>query len=435
MLMTTKDFCEQKEYINTLTVAPEENYKIELNFQKSNSTITTKSPVLIKTEQEIMKLRSGFETTTLQSLMEKATKMLMSYKRIPSKNPMKDGTRKNVLQEGQERIQAFTLGKVRAYHQLEMMNSSNNRTLKYQPLHLVLKQIIQKFNPDFKFTTIQINKNVKCPAHRDRNNVGASIALGLGDYTGGGIEQYEEDGSTTYLDNHNKCVYQDGSLLHKTSDWIGTRFAIIFFYHKGSLKEDGYKLEDIQRTLELKNEEEPNYKICIPSYERANKSQFKTIPYLASIGVPQDKIYLFVNQEQYREYQDLWGNLCKVISSPIRSGAGGIVRIHNYMTSYFKEGEKLLCMDDDVNGVYKSVPSVEGKFKKTRIDNKNEWERFCDKHFKLMENNNISLCGLYPVDNAMFMSNQKEFSYGNKWIYGVCYFTLNKRRIKLTEEF
>jgi len=429
MLMTTEKFCEAK----TLTAISQPK-NIKLNCFNANNIIN-KSPVLIKTEDEIMKLRSGFETATLADLMEKASKMLMSFKRIPSKNPMSDGTRKNVLPSGQDRIQAFTLGKVRAYHQIEMMNSSNNRTLKYKPLHLLLKQIIHKFNPNFKFTTIQINKNVKCPAHRDKNNVGASIALGLGDYTGGGIEQYEEDGSITYLDNHNKCVYQDGSLLHKTADWVGTRYAIIFFYHQGSLKENNDTREEIQHTLALKNEIEGDYKIAIPSYKRAGKKQFKTLPYLASIGVPPQDIYLFVHKKEYGEYQELYGHQAKIISVDYDTDKGGIVRIHNYITRYFREGENLLCMDDDVSGIYKSMPSVDGKFIKQKITNKKLFKSFTKHHFNLLRKNNISLCGLYPVDNAMFMYNQKEYNYGNEWVMGCCYFTTNKRSVVLTEEF
>ena len=431
MLMSAKSFYEQKENFETPTHTPAENNKIENIF---TNKIVSKSPVLKQTEAEIMKLRSGYETATLQDLCERATKMLMSFKKIPSKNPMKDGTRKNVLPSGQERIQAFTLGKVRAYHQIEMMNSSNNRTLKYKPLHLVLRQIIKKFNPRFKFTTIQINKNVKCPAHKDKNNVGASIALGLGDYTGGGIEQQEQDGSTTYLDNHNKPVYQDGSLTHKTADWKGTRYAIIFFYHQGALKENGDSREEIHKTLKLKNEICPTkFKIAIPSYKRAGQKQFKTIKYLNSIGVKRDTIYLFVHKKEYEDYLKLYNKVAKVIPVEYETNEGGIVRIHNYITRYFPEGQKLLCMDDDVSGIYRSIPSVDGKYKKEKLTKKT-FKSFTNKHFKLLGDNNISLCGLYPVDNSMFMDNQKKFNYGNEWVMGCCYFTLNKREIILNEE-
>lgn len=403
------------------------NEKIEVKIPLKSSAIKQ------KTQLKIMKLRSGFHTTTLQSLLEEAKKELLSFKRIPSKNPAKDGSRANVLPEGQERIQAFTLGKVRAYHQKKMMNSSNNRTLKYKKIHLLLDQIIKKFNPNFKYTTIQINRNVKCPKHRDRNNVGASVALGLGNYTGGGINQYEKDGSITYLENNGKLVYQDGSLEHQTADWVGERYAIIFFYHKGSLEENGDSRASIELSLGLRNELPPlSYKIVIPSYKRANSKYFKTIKYLKSVGIPKESIFLFVNETEYADYQ-IHSEDANIISAPIKNGPGGIVRIHNYITEYFAEGEKLLCMDDDLFAVYECLTLAEGKFGKKKLGKK-AFKKFVKDHFELLLNNSLSLCGLYPVDNAMFMANQKKFNFGNCWVYGVCYFTINKREVILTEE-
>ena len=157
-------------------------------------------------------------------------KELRGIKRFPTKKPYKDKTRQNVLQKGQESIEAFTLGKVRAYHQKIMVNSTHNK--RFPQLLELLKEAVKEFDPDFTFTTIQINKNVLTSPHKDRNNVGLSLALSLGDFKGGGIEQFNDDGTSTLIDTKNKFQYQDGSKLHRTLPFEGERYAMIFFFHK-----------------------------------------------------------------------------------------------------------------------------------------------------------------------------------------------------------
>ena len=48
---------------------------------------------------------------------------------------------------------------------------------------------------DFPYTQVQMNKNFPCPPHIDGTNVGESILIGYGDYTGGeiNIEKKEPD--------------------------------------------------------------------------------------------------------------------------------------------------------------------------------------------------------------------------------------------------
>ncbi len=170
------------------------------------------------------------DTNTTDVLMDLILKELRSIKKFPTKKPYKDKTRKNILQKGQDKVEAFTLGKVRAYHTKVMVNSSHNK--KFPKLLELLKECVKSFDPNFNFTTIQINKNVLTPPHRDKNNVGLSLALSVGDFQGGGIEQFNEDGTSTLLDTKNCFQYQDGSLLHRTLPYLGERYAMIFFFHQ-----------------------------------------------------------------------------------------------------------------------------------------------------------------------------------------------------------
>ena len=78
----------------------------------------------------------------------------------------------------------------------------------------------------FEFTSIQLNKNLVCPKHKDSNNVGLSLLVSFGDYKGGEIN----------IDNKKydaKCrpIIFDGSKLeHYNNDIIeGTKYSLVYF--------------------------------------------------------------------------------------------------------------------------------------------------------------------------------------------------------------
>jgi len=76
----------------------------------------------------------------------------------------------------------------------------------------MLDKLMEMHNPDFVYNAIQLNANVICNPHYDRNNKGLSYALALGDFKGGGIEMYADadDKKPTILRNHNKWVKMNG---------------------------------------------------------------------------------------------------------------------------------------------------------------------------------------------------------------------------------
>ena len=150
---------------------------------------------------------------------------------FPVKKPYKDKTRQNVLKKGEEEIEAFVLGKVRAYDKVDLVNSVKNE--KFPKLFELLKRLVKTHNPSFKYTSIQLNKSVGTNWHRDRGNRGLSYCFALGNFTGGGVVVEFPDGTQKTYDNHNKWLKYDGhTLLHKTASHKGgDRFAIIFYTH------------------------------------------------------------------------------------------------------------------------------------------------------------------------------------------------------------
>ena len=76
-----------------------------------------------------------------------------------------------------------------------------------------------------------LNKNFKCPRHIDSTNVGESILLCLGDYTGGELVVEDSDtGKTLCIDNRNKTYKFNGSKhYHYVKDFEGTRYSLVWF--------------------------------------------------------------------------------------------------------------------------------------------------------------------------------------------------------------
>ena len=89
-----------------------------------------------------------------------------------------------------------------------------------------LKKFIAEKKPDFQYTTIQVNKNVFCNPHVDKNNVGPSYIIALGDFTGG---ELVVEGTEFNIKNRWKKF--DGRRAHWINPFKGTRYSLVFFTH------------------------------------------------------------------------------------------------------------------------------------------------------------------------------------------------------------
>ena len=126
----------------------------------------------------------------------------------------------------------------------------------YPELYEQLKRMISEFDTNFTYTTIQINKNITSPPHVDKNNVGPSYIIALGDYEGGGDLVVE--GKPHNIKN--KFFKFDGKKGHWTAPFVGTRYSIIFFTH--TFKPPNPSL----RYLEVKEDGLYNRNVLIKSY-------------------------------------------------------------------------------------------------------------------------------------------------------------------------
>ena len=57
-------------------------------------------------------------------------------------------------------------------------------SIKYPEIYQELLRLGTIVSPDYDFNAIHVNHNVTCPPHKDDKNVGKSILVSIGDYTG-----------------------------------------------------------------------------------------------------------------------------------------------------------------------------------------------------------------------------------------------------------
>ena len=146
--------------------------------------------------------------------------------------------RNNIRRNLKTPPQGFVLGKIknrvytqRQFNKPELDDSIATGRKKYKELHQLAQEIMRKRNPKFEFTSIQVNKNNRTAKHVDANNVGVSYMLGLGDYTGGDLLIYDEDGKKyNAYPTKNKWIRFNGSIHpHETKPFKGTRYTLVYY--------------------------------------------------------------------------------------------------------------------------------------------------------------------------------------------------------------
>lgn len=91
-------------------------------------------------------------------------------------------------------------------------------------------KLMKDYDPNFKFTSIMINKNVKCKKHIDKYNNNLSYIIGLGDYEGGNLLLYDKKGNITDSVNIKNNFFKfDGHQYHSTDDFTGERYSIVYY--------------------------------------------------------------------------------------------------------------------------------------------------------------------------------------------------------------
>ena len=171
-----------------------------------------------------------------------------------------------------------------------------------------------------------------------------------------------------------------------------------------------------------------DFVVAIPSYKRAELLRDQTLRVLKGYKIPQNRIYVFVaNSDQEKIYSTV---LKKDFSNVnIVIGKLGLREIRNFMPKYFKQGQYIFYLDDDMYALMECVNKGNtGNKKDNKLVPLRSLKRLINKGFKLCEKNKCALWGIYPVYNAYFIKTDGEKKYYStdlKFIIGYGCGTIN----------
>jgi len=155
----------------------------------------------------------------------------------------KNTSRQNVLPEGHEWVHSDTLGVIesRGDHSMIITGACAG----HENFVRLLSSWARKRSPngDLPFTTISLNKNYAGRMHRDSGNMGPSIGIAIGPFTGGKLRFWAEDSGRGYRSSHveevrdepsallniRQGVVFDGNCAHEVQPFEGERYTLVFF--------------------------------------------------------------------------------------------------------------------------------------------------------------------------------------------------------------
>lgn len=141
--------------------------------------------------------------------------------------------------------------------------------------------------------------------------------------------------------------------------------------------------------------------VAIPTYDRVQAIQQKTLALLEKAKLPPKKIYIFADPTQLNDYKSKLSEL----GVNVVKGERGICHQRNAIMKRFGVGAKVVEMDDDIEGV--DVATHPEQKKQSSFLNRVPEEHFIplvEHIWKVMEREGCSLWGFYGARNAYFMS-------------------------------
>jgi hypothetical protein len=102
-------------------------------------------------------------------------------------------------------------------------------TKKYPHIMPLFKNFMKDHYPTFKFKSVYVNRNTISKAHLDSKNVGESLLVGLGLYTGGKTIIHEGNKQKKFHIKSNSLIFNGSELLHESEPFKGVRYSLVFF--------------------------------------------------------------------------------------------------------------------------------------------------------------------------------------------------------------
>lgn len=101
-------------------------------------------------------------------------------------------------------------------------------TIKYPHIMKLFEEFIDSHCPEFVFNSIYVNKNLECKKHIDSGNVGISLLVGLGDYSGGETVLYTNIPRKFDI-KENSLIFNGSEIVHNSLPFKRTRYSLVFY--------------------------------------------------------------------------------------------------------------------------------------------------------------------------------------------------------------
>lgn len=156
------------------------------------------------------------------------------------------------------------------------------------------------------------------------------------------------------------------------------------------------------------------YVIAIPSYNRSDVCNSKTLKALQDNHIKKSQIYVFVVKEEENEY------LTKLDSSrygKLIVGKSGLCAQKTFIENYFDKFEAIIYIDDDITHFDLSESDI---FKTKSLD------YFFRAAFQICIEAKSYIWGVYPCYNSYFRRNRKELSTDLNFLIGGLHGVINR---------
>jgi len=164
-----------------------------------------------------------------------------------------------------------------------------------------------------------------------------------------------------------------------------------------------------------------NYVVAIPTYNRAEEVGQKTLKTLKEGGVPRSRIYLFVaNKTEAAIYESM---VDPQLYNEIIVGKLGLINQRKFINKWFKEGQYIVSLDDDVEEL-QTMNHKTGKLVKYK-----HVAKLFEDAYHLLKKEGLYLWGIYPVRNFFFM--KQTITTDLRFIVGVLFGYINRDTKKL----
>lgn len=100
---------------------------------------------------------------------------------------------------------------------------------KYPEIMGLFKEFVDSHYAGFDFNSVYVNKNVVCKWHIDSKNVGESLLVGVGNYTGGQSALRINNKERKFHIKSQSLLFNGSEIEHRSLPFKGIRYSLVFF--------------------------------------------------------------------------------------------------------------------------------------------------------------------------------------------------------------